>query len=191
MRNEYRVEKVSVIVLTDGQSDSDNMTGVRQLDAAKQRLFVTSPWTKKVFEVKAVKRNSPYNNRPVDSYESIAWTKVYIQMAEEASGASIIGYHVVSGKKASGMLSNYEGFYTETRDNMKLNFRNNKMMAIDDFGYKQYFIMWDKALTEEDKTMAAANSDMTARKLATMFTDAQRSQQVNRIFLSKFVQMIA
>jgi hypothetical protein len=65
------------------------------------------------------------------------------------------------------------------------------MMAIDDFGYKQYFIMWDKALTEEDKTMAAANSDMTARKLATMFTDAQRSQQVNRIFLSKFVQMIA
>jgi len=191
MRNEYRVEKVSVIVLTDGQSDSDNMTGVRQIDPAQHRLFVTSPWTKKVFEVKAVKRISGYRSRPTDSYESIAWTKAYIQMAEEASGASIIGYHVVSGKKASGMLSDYEGFYTETRDNMKLNFRNNKMMAIDDFGYKQYFVMWDKALTEEDKTMAAANSDMTARRLATMFTDAQRSQQVNRIFLSQFVQMIA
>jgi hypothetical protein len=191
MRQQYKTEKVSVIVLTDGMSDNENMIGGGALNASLMRLFITSPWTRKVFEVKPVVRPKAWGGSMHESFERLCWTKVYIQMAADASGASIIGYHVVNGKMAARMLADYKGFYTKDCEDMKLQFRNDKMMSIDNFGYKQYFIMWDKALNEEDKTMQAARSDMTARKLATMFSEVQRSQQVNRVFLSKFVEMIA
>jgi len=189
LREETKVDKVSVVVLTDGSSDCSNFSG-RGLDSARHRVILTSPWNRKAFEVMAVDQSAvDYRTRP--HYDDLCFTKTYIKMAADAANATIVGYHVVPGRMAAGMLNEYRGFYKKSADDMKMDFRNNKMMAIDDFGYAQYFIMWDKALNQEDKTLAAVDSEMTVRRATSVFNAMQQSRQVNRVFLSKFMDLIA
>lgn len=190
LRASTKVDKVSVVVLTDGSSDWNNFNtdcGPYGLRPEKQRVILTSPWTGKAFEV--TPQGDALTGRA--SYDNLCFTKAYIQMAADGADATIVGYHVVPGRGAARMLVEYQGFYTKTTDKMKMDFRNNKMMSIDNFGYAQYFILWDKALTAEDRDLGGVKSDMSARKIATVFDAMNKSRQVNRVFLTKFIDLIA
>jgi len=179
LRREMAAEKVTVVMLTDGEGFSSiNYAQGLYPTKNKNSVYLKSPWGNKIFEV-------------TGDFDNLGYTKTYIKMAEAACGATYIGYHVVPGKMAARMLSQYKGYYSKTEEQMKMQFRNERFMSIDTFGYSEYFVMWDKALITADEDMAEVKKDARASTFAREFTKMQNAKAANRTFLTKFMEKVA
>ena len=194
MRNQTGAEKITVVFLTDGAGGGNERWGGRGYtspEAGKHMIFVKSPFNSRIYEVEPHKSTNKWNvSQSRFSYQS--FTKTYIKMVSEAAGVTMIGYHIVQGRQASNMLREYSGYYSQTEGQMKMQFRNELYMSIDKYGYSEYFIMWDKALTQVDLDMDGVKAgDTNVKALAKSFANMQNSKATNRTFLTKFIQQVA
>lgn len=186
-RQNNGVEKVVAMYLTDGDGygSVQYSYGVHP-DAAKNILFIKSPFSSKIYEVESVKGWN-YSN----IFDEKCYTKTLLKMVKDTTGAELIGYHVASGRVASKLLREYRPYCTQDVEEMKTDFRRNLFMSIDNFGYDEYFIMWDKVFRNRDLTLDGVTKKTSVKGMATAFTDMQNSKMVNRVFLTKFATVIS
>lgn len=187
-RQNNAVEKVVAMYLTDGDGYGhiQYATGVYP-NASRNILFVKSPFSSKIYEVESerVRWSSSKTFTPK------CYTKTVLKMVKDTTGAELIGYHVASGRTASKLLQEYKTYCTQDVEQMKTEFRRNLFMSIDNFGYDEYFIMWDKVFRNRDLTLDGVTKRTSVKGMATAFTDMQNSKMVNRVFLTKFATAIS
>jgi hypothetical protein len=191
-RMQTNAAKIACIVLTDGESANLQLGYKTDYGKSSDRIMIRSPYTNKVFET--VPENQGY--RSYESMGSLFTTRTCVEIAKDAMGPEVtmVGYHIVgTGKNADRMITHYAGdFCSKSPDELRMNFRQNKFFSIDRFGYGQYFVLWEKALTEEqEENEIIVEGKKTQARMNKAFNQVLAARAMNRTFLTKFMELVA
>lgn len=187
-RKETGADKVTCIILTDGGS-TDGLLNLYNSNPSALNLFIKSPWNRKNYNVEPSLGHYRYDGSNI--------TRTLLEMVKDATGVTLLGYHIVTGDGASRAISAYSQYTTKTPEQLRSDFRSDYFMSFERYGYDEYFFIWDKSLSGKlvdgeksvkDISKTDAKSNTT---LATAFTKLKTDKARNRVFATKFMKLIA
>jgi hypothetical protein len=182
-RKGYKSEIVDVVFLTDGcdtdtlYSKGNDFGGMSVRSPSRYSVsYITDEETKKKYRV------GEYGVTPV-----------LLQILKDRTNCNLIGFYILNGSK--NVLRNEAGRFGKliTDEEYKV-FRSEKFMAIDSYGYDQYFIIpgADNLKIEDDSLDdLVEKNEVSTRKLKTAFLKLNRGRLTNRVLLSKVIEEIA
>jgi hypothetical protein len=180
-----KVQKVSVIILTDGDA-TDRILGY----PGKEYTIVTTPWNRKTFTVPPAAVG--------DWSSSKITTKLLLDIVREYTGARFIGYHLLTGNMAQTTINEYSRYTKESPDALKDTFRKQYFFTVPNFGFDEYFFLWDKAVAKDasDREVDDRNDlddieTRTNKGLANAYTKLKTESARSRIFATKFMELIS
>lgn len=186
-RNSYSLEKVHVIFLTDGESNS--LDYVRDSSTNSGYNHVNS-YSKKVITDPHTKIQYSYNAR----HES---TSCLLQSLQDRHGIKTIGFFICSPSAISRHLRYSHQNYLEEFDNDQemTNFikkvKKEKYGIIDKYGYAEYYIVVGGRDLDTESDEFDVDKDSTKGKLTTAFKKHTRSKTMNRVVLTRFIDTIS
>jgi hypothetical protein len=207
-RRETGAEKITAIYLTDGGSTDHFFPGrikkegavdegwdsYDYLEPTKHDVRFKNSWNRKSIGVEPQKREPSYYAKDGSSYTSFSYTQAIIRTVREVTGCNVIGYYIVSGQGASSMIREYKQYTSKTEEQLRTEFREQYFMSFENFGYNEYFFIWDKALSGQAGAGEATVNDLEAktnRGLASAFTKMKTDAARNRVFVTKFMSLVA
>lgn len=182
-RKKNPVQKLNVIVLTDGESH-----GCGPSEAWSASTFFTNVGGKQ----KLIKRHYA--------------TRQYVELLKEVKGVNTIGFFLPNSKREGNRhLNRMAGHqwgqgkaYGKAGDYMKKYRKDNYFHMSDCFGYDSYFLLSSNVEIEDEdfdfsKTEGKSISDNRSEqsKLARQFAKHNVANRTNRIIMTKFAEMIA
>jgi hypothetical protein len=182
-RKKNPVQKLNVIVLTDGESHSCSPS-----ESWSAGTFFTNVGGKQ----KSIKR-----------YYA---TRQYVELLKEVKGVNTIGFFLPNSKRAgnqhlnkmAGHMYGQGKAYGKTGDYMKKYRKDKYFHMADCFGYDSYFLLSSDVEIEDDdfdfsKTEGKSISDNRGEqaKLARQFAKHNVANRTNRIIMTKFAEIIA
>lgn len=170
-QSKHKVQVMNTIIITDGHSDSWQVTTSYDYRNRKQVVYIfQDPLTKKTY----------YNNTNGRYYQ----TEIALKVLKERTGSNVIGFFLNSGKlqKLSYMM--------QFSDAQKVKYSNDKFLGITNAGYDEYYIINISKLGIADEELDVS-TNMTKNKIFKNFVKFSNKKSVNRIMLSKFVDRIA
>jgi hypothetical protein len=182
-RKKNPVQKLNVIVLTDGESHSCGPS-----EAWSAGTFFTNVGGKQ----KSIKRHFA--------------TRQYVELLKEVKGVNTIGFFLPNNKrvgnqhlnKMAGHMYGQGKAYGKARDYMKKYRKDRYFHMADCFGYDSYFLLSsDVEIEDEDfdfsKTEGKSISESRGEqsKLARQFAKHNVANRTNRIIMTKFAEIIA
>jgi hypothetical protein len=177
------VQKLNVIVLTDGESHSCSPS-----DAWSAGTFFTNVGGKQ----RTIKRHYA--------------TRQYVELLKEVKGVNTIGFFLPNSKRdgnqhlnrMAGHMYGQGKAYAKTGDYMKKYRKDNYIHMSNCFGYDSYFLLSsDVEIEDEDfdfsKTEGKniSNNRGEQSKLARQFAKHNVANRTNRIIMTKFAEIIA
>lgn len=182
-RKKNPVQKLNVIVLTDGESHSCGPS-----EAWSAGTFFTNVGGKQ----KSIKRHYA--------------TRQYVELLKEVKGVNTIGFFLPNSKSAgnrhlnkiAGHMYGQGKAYGKTGDYMKKYRKDRYFHMADCFGYDSYFLLSSNVEIEDEdfdfsKTEGKSISDNRGEqaKLARQFAKHNVANRTNRIIMTKFAEIIA
>lgn len=177
-RKKNPVQKLNVIVLTDGESQS-----VRRKSAHSYNTAI----------------NVAGKQRKISRQTS---TKQYLQLLKEVKGVNTIGFFLPENKRAGKSHLRSMAFDVKATDKtdawQKKYNKENHFHAAKCFGYDSYFLLAD-AIKIEDEEFDFSSTDGKSlsenkseqNKLAKSFAKHNVANRTNRIIMTKFAEIIA
>jgi hypothetical protein len=182
-RKKNPVQKLNVIVLTDGESHSCSPS-----DAWSAGTFFTNVGGKQ----RTIKRHYA--------------TRQYVELLKEVKGVNTIGFFLPNSKREgnqhlnrmAGHMYGQGKAYGKTGDFMKKYRKDNYFHMSNCFGYDSYFLLSsDVEIEDEDfdfsktegKTISGNRGEQS--KLARQFAKHNVANRTNRIIMTKFAEIIA
>jgi hypothetical protein len=182
-RKKNPVQKLNVIVLTDGESHSCGPS-----EAWSAGTFFTNVGGKQ----KSIKRHFA--------------TRQYVELLKEVKGVNTIGFFLPNNKrvgnqhlnKMAGHMYGQGKAYGKARDYMKKYRKDRYFHMADCFGYDSYFLLSsDVEIEDEDfdfsktegKNISESRGEQS--KLARQFAKHNVANRTNRIIMTKFAEIIA
>ena len=134
-------------------------------------------------------------NRKQYTYSRYGSTNQLVEILKKATGATLIGFFLPSGKSAIKIKVREMGGYNEQRENMKKYKKDGFLHATDCKGYDSYFLLPDNIEIVEDEfhydgTEVASNRTAQSQ-LARSYAKHNVKNRQNRIILNKFAEMVA
>ena len=182
-RKKNPVQKLNVIVLTDGESQ-----GCTPNISRFSRSLVTNVGGKQ---------------REISGYRA---TTQYLEILKDVKNVNTIGFFLPNSKREGNQHLNrmtkyvYEGgdIYRKTGDLMKKYRKDNYFHAANCFGYNSYFLLSSDVEIEDtefdfnsSKGKALSDNRGEQAKLARQFAKHNVSNRTNRIIMTKFAEIIA
>lgn len=182
-RKKNPVQKLNVIVLTDGESHSCSPS-----DTWQAGTFFTNVGGKQ----RTIKRHFA--------------TEQYIQLLKEVKGVNTIGFFLPNSKREGNQHLNtmarskgtYADAYKRAGEHMKKYRKDNYFHMSECFGYDSYFLLSSNVEIEDEdfdfsKTEGKSISDNRGEqtKLARQFAKHNVANRTNRIIMTKFAEIIA
>jgi len=169
----HAVQKTNVVILSDG--DSHHCWPQSSKYTARKLVF-------------SVNRKQYETNR-------YGATGQLTEILKKATGATLIGFFLPSGKPAIRNKVREMGGYDALKQNMKKYSKDGFFHSTDCKGYDSYFLLPDNIKIDEsefrfDKT-AVANDRLAQNQLAKSFAKHNVKNRQNRIILTKFAEMVA
>jgi Mg-chelatase subunit ChlD len=182
-RKKNPVQKLNVIVLTDGESHSCSPS-----DSWSAGTFFTNVGGKQ----RTIKRHYA--------------TRQYVELLKEVKGVNTIGFFLPNSKREgnqhlnrmAGHMYGQGKAYGKTGDFMKKYRKDNYFHMSNCFGYDSYFLLSsDVEIEDEDfdfsktegKTISGNRGEQS--KLARQFAKHNVANRTNRIIMTKFAEIIA
>lgn len=189
-RSENALQKVNLVVLTDGESGS--CPEYKQTGEYNGEEFVrgapcpTRYWSRN--QGAMVCRDKQTKKTFVKNYGE-NYTDFLLKMLKEKHGINTIGFYLVGGHRGDIKLAvqRYvaKNYYDVAPLSRKL--RKEKFLVCDTTGYDNYYIIMSVDAKTEDLNV---NSDMTKNKIAKAFMSHNASKKTNRQLLNKFVDLV-
>lgn len=182
-RKKNPVQKLNVIVLTDG--DSHSCTPIESRYSAKTLTNVAGK-----------QRSISPNNA----------TKTYVELLKEVKGVNTIGFFLPSDRRDANKHLNrmahsvhdHTQAYTKSGEYMKKYRKDNCMHLNSCFGYDSYFLLSPNIAIEDEeftyeKSEGKSLSDSRGEqsKLAREFAKHNVANRTNRVIMTKFAEIIA
>lgn len=204
-----RLDIVNCIFLTDGEgvttrqyfSDNKGRKEYVHIDKnSKSSFYIQYPGTNvRVRYEDKMKSTYRYGD---DRFIS---TRALIEVAKKVTGAKYTGYYICRKTDIPNLVYPYEFVDPRTnrnetdaqRDIFRQQMRNlrNKIavdnfMSCDKFGFDEYFFVVNDSLEIKDEKIVVPE-DATKSKLAKAFMASVKNRNIQRMFLSRFMQNIA
>ena len=198
-RKDNGIQNLNFVTITDGASNNDGgkliereryewnsggktptgeMEWTTDNPSWKSVRYITDPVTKK--------------NHRVEGRDGAALTAAYLKMLKDRTGCNTVGFYLTQSSGSGSIRKNdlYYLFPNQNHDEVRKEFRKNKVAIADSFGYDEYYIVPSGNMSVEADELDVS-SDMTKGRMAKAFMKHMKSKTVNRVLLNKFVEKIA
>ena len=113
-------------------------------------------------------------------------------MLKDRTGCNTVGFYLTQSSGSGSIRKNdlYYLFPNQNHDEVRKEFRKNKVAIADSFGYDEYYVVPSGNMSVEVDELEV-NSEMTKGRMAKAFMKHMKSKTVNRVLLNKLVEKIA
>ena len=187
-KNKNKIEKMSVITLTDGGANW--CFGSTMGDDGKSNIQHGSTPVIKVGK-------KSYTTKDNDRfYRSGEYTGLLLDIIRQRHGVSTIGFFVTK-KLRTWDMDNYIGDYKDYQDKelkrakIKSSMTKNRFAQVPQTGYSKYFLLNGKKMMVENTNLDGINDTMKAGGIAKLFKKSMKGRITSRILLNQFIQEVA
>jgi len=197
-QSKYKVEKLSFITLTDGETNSegaayniDNTKPAGKIHIDGYRALTIIKDGKKNYTT-AVNQNRYGSNRT-------AITSTLLKIMQSKYNVTTIGFYLskrVNRNSFEQFVNEYiqvNGKYQHNPNFEKLRkqFLKDKVIEISKDGYNSYYVVNAKDMNIQNSDLSSINSDNTANEIKKIFTQSMKGRLYSRVLLNKFIEQIA
>jgi len=199
------LDLVNLVIVHDGDADGVRYYqyyGLDPFSSSNEERWYPKQWLQSeeniIVKDNRIQFQSKLGNKD-DSYNfifntTVAWYKKY-------TGSKVIGFYIVDGSSSRDVKSAVDREYLDHTEGYRYDwngikeavkkFRKDKMLVANKKGFNDfYLILGGKSLKVKDPEIEV-NGKVTASKLKTAFMKVNKSKQVNRVLVSKFIEKIA
>ena len=187
-KNKNKIEKMSVITLTDGGANW--CFGSTMGDDGKSNIQHGSTPVIKVGK-------KSYTTKDNDRfYRSGEYTGLLLDIIRQRHGVSTIGFFVTK-KLRTWDMDNFIGDYKDYQDKelkrakIRSSMTKNRFAQVPQTGYSKYFLLNGKKMAVENTNLDGINDTMKAGGIAKLFKKSMKGRITSRILLNQFIQEVA
>jgi hypothetical protein len=187
-KNKNKIEKMSVITLTDGGANW--CFGSTMGDDGKTNIeHGATP----VIKIGKKSYTTKDNNR---FYRSNEYTGLLLDILRQRHGVSTIGFFVTK-KLRTWDMDSYIGDYKNYQDKelkrakIKSSMTKNRFAQVPQVGYSKYFLLNGKKMAVENTNLNSINDNMKSAGIAKVFKKSMKGRIASRILLNQFIQEVA
>ena len=188
-KNKNKIEKLSVITLTDGGANW--CFGSTMGDDGKSNMeHGATP------VIKIGKKSYMNNPKSNHFYRSGEYTGLLLDILRQRHGVSTIGFFVTK-KLRTWDMDNFIGDYKDYQDKelkrakIKSSMTKNRFAEVPQVGYSKYFLLNGKKMNIENTNLNTINDNMKAAGIAKVFKKSMKGRIASRILLNQFIQEVA
>ena len=179
------IEKLNVIVLTDGESQSVSYNKLYdRYDDEESRMGQSRIHYDCILRDRKLGRTYIID----DSYGRM--TKPLLQnLSDKFSDVNFIGIRLLSSSDARRFIGNSAGYSYDETDKLMKKWKKEKSIALDNTGYKKYLGMSSSAIANDGEF--EVEEDATKAQIKRAFVKSRGAKKLNKKILSQFMELIA
>jgi hypothetical protein len=196
----YKVEKLSFITLTDGESNSeissytvDNSKAYNKSTGGRYDAQIIIKDGKKTYTTPTSYEGRHYNS------SRTAFTSSLLKILQSKYNVTTIGFYLtkrVNKNSFSQFIDEYnykDGKYQGLNPNfekLRKQFLKDKVLEISKDGYNSYYVVNAKDMNIENTDLSTLNSGNTTSEIKRIFTKSMKNRLYSRVLLNKFIEQI-
>ena len=178
------IEKLNVIVLTDGESQSVSYHKMYEKYGDEQHMGQSRIHYDCILRDRKLGRTYIID----DSYGRM--TKPLLQnLSDKFSDVNFIGIRLLSSSDARRFIGNSAGYSYDETDKLMKKWKKEKSIALDNTGYKKYLGMSSSAIANDGEF--EVEEDATKAQIKRAFVKSRGAKKLNKKILSQFMELIA
>ena len=180
-----KIEKLNVIVLTDGESQSVSYNKMYDRYGDEESRMGQSR-----IHYDCILRDRKLGRTYIidDSYGRM--TKPLLQnLSDKFSDVNFIGIRLLSSSDARRFIGNSAGYSYDETDKLMKKWKKEKSIALDNTGYKKYLGMSSSAIANDGEF--EVEEDATKAQIKRAFVKSRGAKKLNKKILSQFMELIA
>jgi hypothetical protein len=194
-REEYRIEVLNTVILTDGDASHGLSTTGINPEAPENGLGRVSLGRRTILE----DRKTRHQIMCAQSYYS-GFTNNLLEMYKHLTGSRVVGIYLMSGRNHKSQVTRKLEQYTQGEVNYgqfdqqwRQEFTKHKYIGLKVKGYDVYYMVPGSELSIEEMDMEQALGKVSNTKngLLRAFKKMQNNKMVSRVFLNQFVKQVA
>jgi len=194
----YKVEKLSFITLTDGESNSE--IAAFTYDTSKSYNKSNSRYDaqtvikegKKTYTTIVGNDGRRYNN------SRTAFTASLLKILQSKYNVTTIGFYLTKRVNKNGFgqfvdeytSKNGKYLYNSNFEKLRKQFLKDKVLEISKDGYNSYYVVNAKDMNIENADLSTLNSGNTTSEIKRIFTKSMKNRLYSRVLLNKFIEQI-
>jgi hypothetical protein len=194
----YKVEKLSFITLTDGESNSeissytfDNSKAYNKSTGGRYDAQTIIKDGKKTYTTIAG-YDRHYNNGRT------AFTASLLKILQSKYNVTTIGFYLTKrvNKNSFGQFvdeyisKNGKLEYNSNFEKTRKQFLKDKVLEVPKEGYNSYYVVNAKDMNIENADLSTLNSGNTTSEIKRIFTKSMKNRLYSRVLLNKFIEQI-
>ena len=199
-QTKYKVEKLSFITLTDGESNSeissytvDNSKAYNKSTGGRYDAQTIIKDGKKTYTTPTSNEGRHYNS------SRTAFTSSLLKILQSKYNVTTIGFYLtkrVNKNSFSQFIDEYnykDGKYQGLNPNfekLRKQFLKDKVLEISKDGYNSYYVVNAKDMNIENTDLSTLNSGNTTSEIKRIFTKSMKNRLYSRVLLNKFIEQI-
>ena len=183
------VEKVNVVVLTDGEAQS-----------LRRNAYVDRHWESEPYLGTAnIHSNCYLRNRKTGKVTRFAhsyheFTKLLLEDFRSLNpSVNVIGFRVIASRDANSFIRRY--MYGTDQwgeiDKKTAEWRKNKSFSLENTGYQKYFALSSTSLSNDFDFDEETNDAMSKAEIKRAFVKSFKAKKTNKKVLNEFVDLVA
>ena len=196
----YKVEKLSFITLTDGESNSeissytfDNSKAYNKSTGGRYDAQTIIKDGKKTYTTPTSNEGRHYNS------SRTAFTSSLLKILQSKYNVTTIGFYLtkrVNKNSFSQFIDEYnykDGKYQGLNPNfekLRKQFLKDKVLEISKDGYNSYYVVNAKDMNIENADLSTVVSGATTNEIKRIFTKSMKNRLYSRVLLNKFIEQI-
>jgi len=186
-KNKNKIEKMSVITLTDGGANWSFGNTIGDDNKSVHQEGNTPV-------IKVGKKS--YSSKGEGFYRSDEYTGLLLDILRTEHQVSTIGFFVTKKVKTWDMdryINNYKNYQDKEQKRIALrsSMTKNRFASVDAYGYSKYFLLNGKKMNIENTNLDSINDNMKSRGIAKVFKKSMKGRITSRILLNQFIQEVA
>jgi len=187
-KNKNKIEKMSVITLTDGGANWSFGSTMGDDDKVNHDAHGNTP------VIKIGKKS--YSTKGEKYFRSDEYTGLLLDILRTEHQVSTIGFFVTKKIKTWDMdryINNYKDYQDKENQRLKLrsSMTKNRFASVDHYGYSKYFLLNGKKMNIENTNLDSINDNMKSGGIAKVFKKSMKGRITSRILLNQFIQEVA
>jgi hypothetical protein len=195
----YKVEKLSFITLTDGESNGDAANFNIDTTKPNNKLHIDKWDTQTIIKdgKKRYTTERDYKGRHYDSYRSCV-TSTLLKVLQSKYNVTTIGFYLSKRVNKNGfsqfvdeyISANGKLSYNSNFEKLRKQFLKDKVIEIPKAGYNSYYVVNAKDMNIENADLSNINSGNTTSEIKRIFTKSMKNRLYSRVLLNKFIEQI-
>jgi hypothetical protein len=196
-QSKYKVEKLSFITLTDGESNSDCASYNYDNSKPANRLHIEKYDAQTIIK-DGKKTYTTLANHNRYSSSRCAITSTLLKIMQSKYNVTTIGFYLskrVNRNSFEQFVHEYvtvNGKYQHNPNFEKLRkqFLKDKVIEVSKEGYNSYYVVNAKDMNIENADLSCIKSDNTTNEIKKIFTKSMKNRLYSRVLLNKFIEQI-